>query len=231
MVIVADGRLPGYARYADRAAAGEALAQQILRDYPELVVGQGSEPGFGSPVVLALPRGGIPVASPVAHALGVRLSVLVVRKLGAPSQPELAVGALAAIGNDVVRVLNAGMIDRIGLSAARLAVIEQAETKVLLSRVGLFGPAPPVVGRIVVIVDDGLATGATMRAAVTAVRQAGAKVVIAAAPVGAAEACRDLENLADRVVCLRTPDPFRAVGEHYRDFEQVTDSEVVDLLR
>ena len=243
----------GSTRYADRAEAGQVLAAELVRTVdPALLAGDpgGADPGGtdsvgadsvgadsvgadsdrAGPVVLALPRGGVPVAVPVAAALGTTVSVLVVRKLGAPGQPELAIGAIATIGNRVEQVLNTDWVRRLGLSDRRLARLIERETAVLQSRVTAFGSAPPVAGRVVIIVDDGLATGATMRAAVAAVRRAGASFVIAAAPVGAAEACHDLEQLADLVVCPRRPDPFRAVGEHYRDFAQVDDAEVARLL-
>lgn len=208
--------------YRDRDDAGRQLAEAVVAavDHDQL----------DDVVVLALPRGGLPVAAPVAQALGVSLSVLVVRKLGAPGQPELAVGAIAAVGDRVVRVLNTELVQRIGLSESQLDRIVADQTRELTSRVAMFGAAPSVDGRPVVVVDDGLATGATMRVAVTAVSSAGARVVMAAAPVGAVGACRDLAELADRVICPRRPDPFRAVGEHYRDFAQVQDAVVLELL-
>ena len=210
--------------YADRSAAGRVLAEALLgvladhdRDHHEVLV-------------LALPRGGVPVAVPVAQKLDATVSVLVVRKLGAPGQPELAVGAIAAIGDRVVRVLNDHWVRRLGLSAARLAEMVDAETEELRDRMRQWGTTPSVAGRTVIVVDDGLATGATMRAAVTAVRGADAAFVVAAAPVGAAGACRELAEVADLVVCPRQPDPFRAVGEHYRDFAQLRDADVLAQL-
>ena len=146
----------------------------------------------GSRLVLALPRGGVPVAVPVARALAAELSVLVVRKLGAPGQPELAVGAIALIGERVVRVLNDQWVRRLGLSAERLSTMIDTETEELRARATVFGTTPAVAGRTVIVVDDGLATGATMRAAVTAVRGADAAYVLVAAPVGAAGACQEL---------------------------------------
>ena len=212
--------------YRNRDDAGQQLADAVVRsdlvaalDHDQLGV-----------VVLALPRGGVPVAVPVARALGVPLAVLVVRKLGAPGQPELAVGAIAALGDRVVHVLNTEWIGRIGLAESELDRIVAEETRELEERVARFGAAPPVDGCVVIIVDDGLATGATMRVAVTAVRSAGARMVVAAAPVGAVGACRELGRLADLVICPRRPDPFRAVGEHYRDFAQVPDAVVLELL-
>lgn len=213
--------------YADRTAAGEVLAAEVVA---ALTATDDRNRFLGQPVVLALPRGGVPVAVPVARALGVAVSVLIVRKLGAPGQPELAVGAIAAIGDRVEQVLNADWVSRLGLSDRALARVVAAETEALRARTASFGSTPPVDGRTVIVVDDGLATGATMRAAVTAVRGAGAGVVVVAVPVGAVGACRDLEQLADSVVCPRRPDPFRAVGEHYRDFAQLDDDDVLALL-
>jgi putative phosphoribosyl transferase len=210
--------------YADRTAAGEALADALLR------AGVVDHDHRDNPLVLGLPRGGVPVAMPVADRLGARVAVLVVRKLGAPGQPELAVGAIAAVGERVERVLNDDWVRRLGLTPEQLDRISEVETKELTARVARFGATPPVDGRTVIVIDDGLATGATMRAAVAAVRAAGAAVVVAAAPVGAVGACRDLERVADHVVCPRRPEPFRAVGEHYRDFHQLDDAEVLGLL-
>lgn len=216
----------GRRAYRDRSEAGLALADELVE-----VVAQLDRDDLGPPLVLALPRGGVPVAAPVARRLGVGLSVLVVRKLGAPGQPELAIGAIAAIGDRVEQVLNRDWVRRLGLSDDRIAKSVAAETRELTARVALFGATPPVSARTVIVIDDGLATGATMRAAVSAVRKAGASVVVAAAPVGAVGACEDLAREADLVVCPWRPDPFRAVGEHYRDFDQVDDAEVLALLR
>ncbi len=187
--------------------------------------------GLDRPLVLALPRGGVPVAVPVAAALSAELAVLVVRKLGAPGQPELAVGAIAAIENRVVQVLNDALVRRLGLTSEQLASTVAVETGQLWARVALFGATPSVTDRAVIVVDDGLATGATMRAAVAAVRGAGAGLVVAAAPVGSTSACGDLTAVADLVVCPRQPSGFRAVGEYFRDFGQLDDAEVLALLR
>jgi len=214
--------------YPDRTAAGELLAAEVVAALAAAAVDHDRD--LGQPMVLALPRGGVPVAVPVARALGVPTSVLVVRKLGAPGQPELAVGAIAAISDRVEQVLNTGWANQLGLSDRALARVVASETEALRARVAVFGSTPSVDDRMVVLIDDGLATGATMRAAVTAVRGAGARVVVAAAPVGAVGACHELERLADHVICPRRPDPFRAVGEHYRDFAQLDDAEVLALL-
>lgn len=217
----------GSHRFVDRHEAGLLLATEVGS---ALATAHDHERGAAT-VVLGLPRGGVPVAAPVAEAFGVPVGVLMVRKLGAPGQPELAVGAIAAIEDRVIHVFNAGWIARLGLSARQLETMVAAETAALADRVSLFGSTPAVAGRSVIIVDDGLATGATMRAAVTAVREGGAASVVAAAPVGAVGACRDLQGLADLVVCPRQPEPFRAIGEHYRDFRQVSDDEVLALMR
>ncbi|HYI55816.1 MAG TPA: phosphoribosyltransferase family protein [Microlunatus sp.] len=211
--------------YEDRSAGGRALAEELVRVLAD------HDGDHERPLVLALPRGGVPVAVPIARLLDAELSVLVVRKLGAPGQPELAVGAIAAIEHRVVQVLNEDWVRRLGLSAAQVSTMVAAETAQLRVRTALFGATPPVSGRTVIVVDDGLATGATMRAALTAIRGAGGGFVLAAAPVGAAGACRDLAEVADLVVCPRQPSPFRAVGEHYRDFGQLDDADVLALLR
>ena len=207
--------------YLDRADAGRTLAAELAHHGRDL---------GDHPVVLALPRGGVQVAVPVAEALGVRVGVLVVRKLGTPHQRELAVGAIAAIGDRVVRVINDDVVRTTRLTDRQLDAITAAETAELTARVATYGSAPAVRGRTVVVVDDGLATGATMRAAVTAGREAGVAYVAVAVPVGAVGACQELERLADLLICPRRPDPFRSVGEHYRDFSQVTDEQVRALL-
>lgn len=222
--------MSGERPYVDRLDAGRVLADQLGAELARVAGELDHDQRDAEPVVLALPRGGVPVAVPVAARLGVPVSVLVVRKLGAPGQPELAVGAIAAIGDQVWRVLNADWVPRLGLSTEQLAAITATETRELRHRVALFGATPPVSGRTVVVVDDGLATGATMRAAVTALRSAGAAFIVAAVPVGAVGACEELGLLVDLLVCPRRPDPFRAVGEHYRDFSQLTDEDVRTLL-
>ncbi|MDN5803076.1 MAG: phosphoribosyltransferase [Microlunatus sp.] len=211
--------------YADRRVAGEVLADAVVRSLDD------HHAAASKPLVLALPRGGVPVSLPVAQRLGVPPAVLVVRKLGAPGHPELAVGAIAAVGDHVEQVLNSEGVSGLGMTPARLAEIIEDETAELWARVARFGATPPVRDRPVIVVDDGLATGATMRAAVAAVRSAGAAFVVVAVPVGAVAACRDLSQTADLVVCPRRPDPFRAVGEHYRDFHQLADAEVLALLK
>ncbi|HZQ29368.1 MAG TPA: phosphoribosyltransferase [Acidimicrobiales bacterium] len=204
--------------FADRVTAGRALGAALL-DY------QG--PGT---VVLGLPRGGVPVAAEVADALGAPLDVFVVRKLGVPGHEELAMGAIASGG---VVVLNEEVMASLGIDQATLEAVIDRERGELARRERAYrGDRPPLAlaGRTVVLVDDGLATGASMRAAVEAVRRAGPDLVVAAVPVGAAATCVALSRVADRVVCLVTPEPFNAVGAFYADFSQTTEQEVRTVL-
>ena len=204
--------------YSDRAEAGSVLAEALREREPD------------RPVVLALPRGGVPVAKPCADALNAPLDVFVVRKLGAPGQPELALGAIATGG---VRVLNDRVVSRLRISHEELKRVAAEELTELRRRERAYrGNRQPleITGRTVLLVDDGLATGATMRAAVQAVRAAGSRRIVVAVPVGAAEACRQLARTADDVVCLAQPVPFGSVGRWYRDFAQTTDEDVRRLL-
>lgn len=180
--------------------------------------------------MLGLPRGGVAVAAPVARALGAPLGVLVVRKLGAPRQPELGFGALA---EGPTRVLNQALVAELGLSPGEVDAIaarEQAELDRRVRRYRGDGPPPDVRGREVVLVDDGIATGATVRAAIEVLRAQGAGRVVVAAPVAAGEVAAELAELADDVVVLLRPDRFFAIGLWYQDFEQVPDAQVVRLL-
>jgi putative phosphoribosyl transferase len=181
-------------------------------------------------VVQALPRGGVPVAAPVAEKLDVPLDVLVVRKIGCPWQPELAIGAL---GEGGVRVLNRDLIERLGVTEAEVKQVAERETEVLQARLEAYrgGRTPHVVeGQRVAIVDDGLATGMTARAAIQIMQQRGAAYVLLAVPVGSSRTVRSLAQVADEVVCLETPEDFAAVGQAYADFSQTTDDEVERLL-
>lgn len=211
--------------YRDRTEAGQLLASQLLAGEPA------SRYGRDDVVVLGLPRGGVPVAAQVAAGLGVRLDVCVVRKLGLPSQPELAIGAIASGG---VQVLNEALVRRLDISSAVIEDVSRREGAELRRRERAYRegrPATTVEDRCVVLVDDGLATGATMRAAVQAVRAAGARTVVVAVPIGAPDSCQALASVADEVVCLQAPQWFGAVGAYYRDFSPTDDDEVRRLLR
>lgn len=205
--------------FHDRADAGRQLAEQ-LREYA----------GHQDVVVLGLPRGGVPVAYEVASRLEVPLDVFLVRKLGVPGHTELAMGAIAPGG---VQVLNHDLIDELAIPPASVGAVAASERRELERRDRIFrgGRALPELKRkTVILVDDGLATGATMEAAVTALRLIGPAQIVVAVPVGARETCERLARVADRVVCLATPTPFSAVGQWYEDFSQTTDEEVKQLL-
>jgi len=185
---------------------------------------------FDDPVVVGLPRGGVPVAAEVAEALGAPLDVVVVRKLGVPSQPELGMGA---IGEDGVRVLNEAVVRMVGVSPREIADVEAHERVELERRARRFRgdrAAVALGGRIVILVDDGIATGGTARAAVEVARAHGAVRVVLAVPVAPPEAIESMRSVADDVVCLAAPVPFAAVGQWYEDFTQTSDAEVVRLL-
>ena len=206
--------------FANRAHAGKLLAARLseYRGRPDLLV-------------LGLPRGGVPVAFEVAQALGAPLDVYLVRKLGVPGHEELAMGAIASGG---VRVLNRDIVEDIGISRPEVEAVTRAEEAELRRRERVYRgdrPPPTVSGRTVILVDDGLATGSTMYAAVAALRSAGPKELVVAVPIAPPETCAQLEQHADRVVCAVTPDPFYAVGAWYRDFSQTSDEEVRELLR
>lgn len=203
--------------FRDRPDGGRRLAERL-------------GPMTGDVVVLGLPRGGIPVAYEVARALGAPLDVFVVRKLGVPGHEELAMGAIASGG---VRVVNRDVVDALGIPPRVLDEVAAAEGRELERRERSYRdgrPAPEVAGRTVVLVDDGLATGSTMRAAVAALRQLGPARVVVAVPVAAASTCQELRAEVDDVVCAATPDPFVAVGRFYEDFSQTSDEEVHALL-
>lgn len=203
--------------YRNRRHAGEALAGHI-------------GPVSGDPVVLGLPRGGVVVAEPVAESLGAPLDVLVARKLGVPWQPELGMGAVAEGG---VVALNPQVIRHTGVSPEEIEAVrrrEEAEVDRRAHRYRAGRPRVALAGRTAVIVDDGLATGYTARAAIEAARAGGAARVVLAVPVGAPSTVAELESLADEVVCPLTPGNLMAVGQWYDDFRQVEDGEVVEVL-
>lgn len=211
--------------FADRRAAGRALAAQVSQAWNRMPAGQ------GPPLVLGLARGGVPVAREVADALDAPLDVLVVRKLGAPGQPEFAMGALAA-GHVVI---NDDTPRRLGVPQAQLDAIIDAEDRIRIERERRYrGGGEPVemADRTVILVDDGLATGATMTVAVRAAHAAGASSVIVAVPTGPSDTVARLagDPQVNAVVCVETPKPFRAVGLSYGDFTQVDDGEVIRCL-
>jgi putative phosphoribosyl transferase len=205
--------------FRDRVEAGDVLAAWLAHyaGRPEVLV-------------LALPRGGVPVAARVAEAIGAPLDVFVVRKLGVPGHEELAMGAIASGG---VLVRNEEVVGKLGLGEDTLRRVAEAERRELARRERRYRedrPAPDLAGRVVILVDDGLATGSTMRAAVEAARRLGPARVVVAVPTAPASTCQRLREVADEVVCAITPRPFRAVGNSYRSFPQTSDEEVRSLL-
>jgi predicted phosphoribosyltransferase len=205
--------------FRDRIEAGEALAEALS-----------AYANRDDVVVLGLPRGGVPVAREVARALGVPYDVFVVRKLGVPGHEELAMGAIATGG---VRQVNTDVVDALGIPMTVVDEVAARERVELDRRERTYrGHRPPrsLANKTVILVDDGLATGSTMRAAVAAVRQQRPARVIVASPVGAPSTCAELAGEADQVVCVRTPDPFVAVGLWYHDFRPTTDNEVRTML-
>ncbi|HKG90721.1 MAG TPA: phosphoribosyltransferase [Gemmatimonadaceae bacterium] len=207
------------ARYRNRTDAGRRLAAklQAYANRPDVLV-------------LALPRGGVPVAYEVARALGAPLDVFVVRKLGLPTRPEFAMGAIASGG---VRVLDQRVVRHYGVSAEELAAVTAAEERELARREQRYRggrPFPDVRGKTVVLVDDGLATGATMAAAAAALRAQNPTGLVVAVPVSSPETCDAFRDIVDDIICAVTPEPFYAVGLWYEDFSQTTDEEVHELL-
>jgi predicted phosphoribosyltransferase len=205
--------------YRDRFDAGRELAARLRRyaNRPELLV-------------LALPRGGVPVAFEVARAFRAPLDVFLVRKLGLPGHEELAIGAIADGG---VRVLNEEAVRAFDISEDTIDAIAREEQRELERRAVAYRgdrPPPPVRGHTVILIDDGLATGSTMRAAVRALRRRRPAWLVVAVPVGASDSCAALADEADDLVCPHTPEPFRAVGLWYEDFSQTSDDEVRELL-
>ena len=205
--------------FRDRAEAGRVLADAL-----------GHLAGRDDVVVLALPRGGVPVAHEVARALGAPLDVFLARKLGVPGQSELAMGAVASGG---VRVLHQAVIDALSIAPQAIEEVAAREGAELARREQAYRAGRPpleVAGRTVVVVDDGLATGATMRAAVTALRAQRVGRIVVAVPVGPRETCEELAGEADEVVCVRIPHSFHAVGQWYDDFSPTTDDDIRALL-
>lgn len=205
--------------FTDRRDAGAELARRLTR-----------YGGRDDVVVLALPRGGVPVAYEVSRALGAPLDVFLVRKLGVPGHRELAMGAIASGG---VRVLNDDVVGWYGIPPAVIDDVAREEQAELERRERAYRDGRPpidVKGRIVLLVDDGLATGSTMKAAVQAVRAQEPSRIIVAVPVGSPDTCREFSEVADEIVCARAPEHFAAVGQWYRDFSQTTDEEVRELL-
>jgi len=206
-------------RYQGRRHAGRVLAS-ALRNYA----------GRSDVTVLALPRGGVPVAYEVARQLGAPLDVLVVRKLGVPGHEELAMGALAS-GD--VQVINEEVVSALDVSQSAIAAAVSEESRELARRERAYrGKRPPsdVSGRTVILVDDGLATGSTMRAAVAGLRQRGPERIVVGVPIAAPSTCEELACEVDDIVCAVTPEPFYAVARWYADFRQTTDQEVRELL-
>jgi predicted phosphoribosyltransferase len=205
--------------FRDRTDAGQRLAAKLAAyaDRPDVLV-------------LALPRGGVPVGFEVARALHVPLDVFLVRKLGLPQQPELAMGAIASGG---IRVLNDDVVRRLRIPDEVIDAVAEEELQELERRERRYRgsrPAPDIRGKAIILVDDGLATGSTMRAAVAALREQQPARIVVAVPVGAAETCAAMRDDADEVICARTPEPFYAVGLWYQNFAQTTDAEVRGLL-
>jgi len=218
MAVTASGRAA--LKFADRVEAGRLLAEQLH-----------SYAGRPDALVLALPRGGLPVAFEIATRLHLPLDIFLVRKLGAPGQPELAMGAIATGG---ARVLNEDVIRYLSVPPEVIDAVAHAEQIELERREQAYRgerPTPDLHGKQVILVDDGLATGSSMRAAIGAVRTQSPARIIVAVPVAARETCEELKREVEELVCLRTPEPFSAVGLWYDDFSQTSDEEVRDLLQ
>jgi putative phosphoribosyl transferase len=209
-----------YRVYEDRRTAGRALVPELQRC------------DLHDPIILGLPRGGVPLAYEIAVALRAPLDTIVVRKLGVPSQPELAFGAIASGG---IRVINDDVIESLfSLDDDTIDNIANREMKELRRREDAYRldrPYPELAGKDVVLVDDGLATGATMRAAAEAVKTRSPSSVVVAVPVASASAVAKVAAIVDRVICLESPQSFYAVGQFYSDFRQTSDDEVRELLR
>src|SRR6266496_1342856 len=205
--------------FPNRTEAGRLLAEKLVKYV-----------GRNDVIVLGLPRGGVPVAFEVAQRLGAPLDVFIVRKLGVPGFEELAAGAIASGG---VRVLNEEVMRAIPYADEAIEAVTVRETAELERREQIYRegrPPPELRDRIVILVDDGLATGATMRAAVKALRERGVAKIVVAVPVAPPDTCHEVEQLADETICLSTPPFFQAVGQYYEDFSQTSDEDVRELL-
>ncbi|TFC52562.1 phosphoribosyltransferase [Cryobacterium sp. TMT1-21] len=216
--------------FTDRSEAGRLLADRVAERLAEL---RRSDPALSDPVVYALPRGGVPVAVEVARRLHAPLDLVLVRKIGAPGYPEVAMGAVVD-GVDRQTILNEDVFaatggDAAGLSRARSRELAEIERR----RIRYLGDRPQIspAGRVAVIVDDGLATGATAKAALSAVKRQGARLAVLAVPVAPADSIADMLRYADEMIVLQTPRDFWAIGPFYRDFHQLSDDETVQLLR
>jgi predicted phosphoribosyltransferase len=210
-------------QFLDRTDAGRQLAHELAPAYAKR----------DDVRVLALPRGGVPVAYEVADMLGAPLDVFVVRKLGVPGHEEYAMGAIASGG---VRIVNEDVVRELGITDAELAAVCATEEQELLRREQRYrgehtdSASDDLTGRTVIVVDDGLATGSTMRVALLSLRASDPARLVVAVPVAPPDTCAALRDYADEVICLETPDAFRSVGEWYRDFAQTSDDEVYELL-
>ena len=210
---------PIHPHFHDRTDAGRVLAADLA-----------AYAGRSDIIVLGLPRGGVPVAYEVARALGAPLDVFLVRKLGLPGQEEFAMGAIASGG---IRLINEQVVEAYGISDAEIEAISAAEQRELERRERSYRDGRPLTeleGRTVILIDDGLATGFTMRAAVLAIRLEDPARIVVAVPVAAAETCDEFREIVDDIVCSETPEPFQAVGIWYEDFAQTTDAQVHELL-
>jgi putative phosphoribosyl transferase len=205
--------------FRDRADAGQLLSHKLKAYTNRLDV-----------LILALPRGGVPVAREIARSLHAPLDVFLVRKLGAPGQEELAMGAIASGG---VRVLNDEVVQALRVPPDVIELVTALELRELARRERLYRdgrPAPDVAAKTAILVDDGLATGSTMRAAIAALRQAKPKRIVVAVPIAAVPTCKELGEEVDEIVCLHTPEPFYSVGFWYEDFAQTGDEEIREML-
>ena len=207
------------ARFHDRTDAGRQLAAALA-----------AYAGRPDVLVLALPRGGVPVAAEVARGLGAPLDIFLVRKLGMPGHEEFAIGAIASGG---VRIVNESTLRDYGVSREQLDSVAEAEQRELERREHRYRgdrPRLDVRGKTIILIDDGLATGSTMRAALAALRQEGPARIVVAVPAAPPETCVEMQSIVDDMICLVTPEPFYAVGLWYEDFAQTTDDEVRELL-